>query len=920
MVFYQARGVDKSTVYFLACCCHRRAWVAVDALEVKRRIKLMRGLPALPHLAREAARCVPGRPADLEELAAIASFEPEVSRLLAREAPQARTVRDAVFLLGVDAVRRIAFTHAVPAMFPPAADAAHDRDMFWRHARLSGAYAAALARQTEAAHAPIAYVAALLHNIGRLALDTVAPEACAAIRAASAADNRTLVEAERRETGVDHTLAGKWLLENWGLPEPYIAAAWLHHHPPGALDETRYPVRLVELVRLAGLLAARTLESDERNGAVTADETALLKCLGLTEAAAQQVIDEQTAVAAQKPVSPPRITPPAATDTQRRLERRLGRLDLLERLHTHFAEARHVGGVLDALALHIRDAFHVPWGLCYAAETELACLEGRCWGEGQGPLTAFSLPLGGVSAAMSGDLDAALPAAFAAAAQDMQDGLLSGTTLESLVQRPGFIVAPMTAGGAQWGRIFLDTTDMPGGFTEEDFADMRLFARAAAVALARLRNVQTLQQRTEEMADALLAHEADFQWRLRSERLSGIAALAAGAAHEINNPLAVISGRAQMMLNRSSTGEDAHGLETIIEQSRRASRILTDLMQFARPPEPNLEPSVITFILRQVVASFRERLERRGIRIVEDYADRMPRVRLDRRRIEQVFIHLIVNAEKAMGGKGGVLTVRARASEDRRHVLLQFADTDPGVPPELRGRIFEPFYTTRAQGEGTGLGLAVCHGIIESHRGQISVGDEPGQGAVFHIALPAAADISAVAPRPAETAPERPAPRAAPRAPEREAAEAAPSPAEARAPAARGTGPALGRAPNEPRAILVVDDDVDLREVLKEIFQGRGYRALSASDGVEAAALLAGHRIDLVVLDIRMPRQDGLGVLRHIREQDPALPVIVVTGMATEDELREAAELGIRACLHKPFELKRLLAEIEEALGSRHAA
>lgn len=919
----------------------------MDALDVKRRIKLMRGLPALPHLAHETARCVPGHPADLEELAAIASFDPEVSRLLVREAAQARTVRDAVYQLGIDALRRIVFTHAIPAAFLPSSASALDRDLFWRHARLAGTYAAALAQRVATEHAAIAYVAAFLHNIGKLVLAVTAPEAYPRACASTLADDRTLIETERREVGVEHTLAGKWLLENWGMPDAYIAAAWLHHHPPGALDETRYPVRLVELVQLASLMARRSLDV---HGGAAQDELLLVKRLKLTEAVVRDIIEQQAAEAAPQAPVTPRITPPVGTDVQRRLERRLERLDRLERLHARFADARHIGAILDALAPGVRDAFHAPWGLCCAADVELACLEGRCWGESQGPMTALSVPLDAAPQATPEELDEALPGAIAALSENAQDGPLAGRALGALVQRPGFIVAPMTAEGVHVGRIWLDTTDAPAGFTEEDFADLRLLARAAGAAVARLRKVQALRERTEEMADALLERDEEFQRRLCSERLAGIAALAAGAAHEINNPLAVISGRAQMMLSRSFSGEDARGLETIIEQSRRASRILTDLMQFARPPEPHLEPSVITFILRQVVASFRERLERRGIRTVEDYADRLPRVRLDRRRIEQVFVHLIVNAEKAMADKGGVLTIRARASEDQQRVVLQFADTGPGVPPELRGRIFEPFFTTRPQGEGTGLGLAVCHGIVQSHGGAIDVGDEPGQGAVFTVVLPAT-DFSTVAPRTAaepvehpaqptstQVAPAEPAAGTASPSgaqpdistphfpsnkglePPRTPAPAPPSQFTAETRAATETAPPVARVPKEPRSILVVDDDVDLREVLKEIFQGRGYRALGASDGVEATALLAGHRIDLVVLDIRMPRQDGLALLRHIRERNPALPVIVVTGMATEDELREAAELGIRACLHKPFELKRLLAEIEEALGSRHAA
>ncbi len=914
----------------------------------------MRGLPALPHLARETARCVPGRPADLEELAAIASFDADVSRFLLRQAPQARTVRDAVFQLGAETLGRIVFTRSIPAMFSAAPESGFDCDLFWRHARLAAEYAVAIGEHCAGEYVSVAYVATLLHNVGKLALDAVAPEVYARVRNAAIAEGRGLIEAERRELGVDHTLAGKWLLENWGLHELYVAAAWLHHHPAGALDETHYPTRLIDLVQLAADAARRTLEAEDGAESAAQADPVLLKRLGLSEESLREALNRQTAntaVPTMADLSRPVFTSSPVADAQHRLERRLERLGLLERLHTQLADARHVAEVLNALGPHVREAFHVPSGMCCAVDLDLACLEGRWWADAQGPLTPLALPLHAPVNATPEQLDAALPAALDAVAEDAPDGVLRGTSLGELVRRPGFLVAPMTADGRHMGQLLLDTTDAPGGFTEEDFADLRLFARAAGAALARLRKVQALERRTEEMADAVLEREAEFQRRLRRERLAGIAALAAGAAHEINNPLAVISGRAQMMLNRTHSADDTRGLETIIEQSRRASRILTDLMQFARPPEPRLEPSVISFILRQVAATLRDRLDRQGIRVIEEYGDHLPRVRLDRRRIEQVFLHLIVNAEQAMTGKGGELAIRARPSADRRQVCIEIADTGPGVPPELRTRIFEPFFTTRPQGEGTGLGLAVCHGIIESHGGAIDVSDAPGQGAVFRVILPAAIDLAPAAAKPApvpsagrpvagradHAASEAVAPLAPsappPSRPARSAARLTPSqsgpirehrrpaPAEPRFDASSPSSAAvIARPATEPRSILVIDDDVDLREVLKEIFQGRGYRALAASDGVEAQALLAGHRVDLVVLDIRMPRQDGIALLRHIREHDPGLPIIVVTALATDDEIQEATELGIRACLHKPFELKRLLTEIEDALRSRHAA
>lgn len=912
-------------------------YVCVDVIEIKRRIKRMDRLPALPQLTREVIRSGP-ETADLEELAAIASFDPGLSRVLMQLAGDARSIRDAVLRLGLDALRRAILRMTLPPLFEPAGESALDRDAFWAHAGKSADYAAALARRVDPALVSTACCSAFLHNIGKLVLDLVTPETYASTLEYGAAGGRALLEAERRDLGVDHTLAGKWIAENWGLPEDCIAGIWLHHHPPGALDDTQYPVRLVELVRLAGSLAHASDEgTDSFEAFMSRLDVAVLNRLGIPRdglRAAVLEVESLDSPAGDRVPGVAAAEPYEDVGYLRRLERRVKRLDTLESLHLAMSGYQSLGAVLDASAEAVRAAFGVSWGLCCSADLELSCLEIRWWSDARAPISQIVIPLGDLGPEEA--LDQALPAALEAVASGDVREACAGTSLVEVVRRPGFTVVPITHEGRSMGQIAVDAGTAVPVFTEDDFADLRLFGRAAGVAVARIRATQQLQSRTEEMVDALGRREQDFRRRLRAARLAGIAELAAGAAHEINNPLAVISGRAQMMLNRTLPPEDAKGLETIIDQSRRASKILTDLMQFARPPEPRLEPSVINFVLRQVVATMRSRLERQGIRIVEHYQEPLPRVRLDRRRIEQVFVHLIVNAEQAMAGKGGVLTLRTGSDAERRRVHIEIEDTGPGVPLEIRDRIFDPFFTTRGQGEGTGLGLAVCHGVLESHGGAVEVGGEPGRGAVFTVSLPVAIDL----PAPVPQAPPRPRPEtedsadrpplgrpawsvmpAARHVPATPEPDLAPEPiiAESDAPPEE-VKHAEVQEPAQPPTILVVDDDVDLREILRETFQGRGYRALGAANGTEAMALLVGSKTDVVIMDIRMPRENGIDVLRAIRAYDTRVPIILITGMVTEEELREANTLDIRACLHKPFELKRLLAEIEEVFGSRSAA
>ena len=918
----------------------------MDAMELKRRIKRMQGLPALPQLAREVIRLGGDIAAEADELAAIASFDPELSRVLTRAANVA-SVRDAIFSLGQTGLVQTVLPYSVRRLFPEHTRTGFDMDVFWRHSVLTAELAQVLAAGLDPAWSRAAYGAGLCHNIGRLVLDLLLPQDTPLGDEWRGPDGRALLEAERRDVGIDHTLAGKWIAENWGLPEEYIAVIWLHHHPRGALDGTRYPVALVETVALASELAeARLGDASTADIVANASDTSLRR-LNLTRESLAEILGAAREDAGPAPMQRGVFVPSDDTAHLCRLERRVTRLETLEQLHRDVCGARNVAELLTRAACAIREAFPAAWGFCYATDDELQCIEVRWWPSRSDVIreATVSLPAhdsGGAAPA---------PTTLMTALESIQEGALRdephGTTTAEFMRRPGLVMIPINGERRVEGQVLLDTEGLATGFTEEDLGDLRWFARAAGLALMRLHATTIMQRNNEEMANALTAHELEFQRRLRAERLAGIARLAAGAAHEINNPLAVISGRAQMMLNRNLAQEEERGLETIIEQSRRASKILTDLMQFARPPEPKLDATVIPFLLRQITVTLRPRFGRKRIRIVEQFSEGLPRVRLDRRRMEQVFVNLMVNAEQAMADTGGTLTLRAFASEDRKRVCVEIADTGPGIPRELHERIFEPFFTTRPQGEGTGLGLAVCHGIIESHGGTIEILSDLGRGATFRVMLPAAADTVPFV-RPAaldkSDALHTPGQAAPALAREETASVTAPGKVISGKPdpvAAPVTGaqkpltapepeqqhdatpirPVLGTAQtSDSPAILIVDSDLDLREILKETFQGRGCRALGASDSVEAMALFAGYRLDLIILDISMPHRDGLALLRALRERDRDIPVVVLTGMATDEEIREALDLGVRACLQKPFELKRLLAEIDEALASRSAA
>lgn len=253
----------------------------------------------------------------------------------------------------------------------------------------------------------------------------------------------------------------------------------------------------------------------------------------------------------------------------------------------------------------------------------------------------------------------------------------------------------------------------------------------------------------------LLIEDITAQWDLeqrlaQAERLGSVGLLAAGVAHEVNTPLAVIANYTQMLAKQLGPGDPRAGMvETITRQAFRASEIVSHLLHFSRTSGARLEPLALNQVISDTLALAEHPLRSSGVRVVSDLAADLPAVAGNAGRLQQVFLNLILNARDAMPS-GGVLQMRTFAAGGA--VCAEVADSGTGIPAEARHRVFDPFYTTKAPdrsgpvpSSGTGLGLSVTYGIVQEHGGIIQVTGEPGEGACFRLEFPAlAADGAAV--------------------------------------------------------------------------------------------------------------------------------------------------------------------------------
>lgn len=232
------------------------------------------------------------------------------------------------------------------------------------------------------------------------------------------------------------------------------------------------------------------------------------------------------------------------------------------------------------------------------------------------------------------------------------------------------------------------------------------------------------------------------QQLLQADKLASIGQLAAGVAHEINNPLGIILGYTQLLIREEPEGtERLEDLKTIEKHTRTCKTIVEDLLSFARRSHTKKEPASLHDIIHEVLSVVRHNLELRRIEVETRFDPKVPALVVDKAKLSQVFMNLIMNAQQAIG-KDGRISIRTVLSDDRKHILVSVSDTGTGIDPKHLPLIFDPFFTTKSPGEGTGLGLSVSYGIVKDHGGEIFVESEPGKGSVFTVLLPVTAEPS----------------------------------------------------------------------------------------------------------------------------------------------------------------------------------
>jgi len=291
----------------------------------------------------------------------------------------------------------------------------------------------------------------------------------------------------------------------------------------------------------------------------------------------------------------------------------------------------------------------------------------------------------------------------------------------------GFVCVPLQNRGRILGALSLGRRT-PDPFTDAEVALLENVANQICLALDNAR----LYSETRRQLDDLQHAESQAA---EGARLSTVGRLAAGVVHEINNPLTVILGQAHLLMNDIERAEGRERLSVIIEETSRAARLLKSVLTLSRPRQLDRQQCDLDLEIRTVLALTQPQLEGAGVRVVTEL-DAVPAVWADADQVRQVFLNLVQNAVHAMAGQPTerVLTVRMRG--DVQRVFIEVLDTGPGIPPEALPRIFDAFFSTKAAGEGTGLGLWMSSDIVEQHGGHLRADTRAEGGAIFTLELP----------------------------------------------------------------------------------------------------------------------------------------------------------------------------------------
>lgn len=634
---------------------------------------------------------------------------------------------------------------------PEQEQAGNLRRELWRHGLGVACAAEMLAREAGVNEVVAkAFLCGLLHDIGKIALDACFPKSYSRVVKRVQKDGQCICDAEREILGLDHTVAGKYLLTRWTLPCSIIECAWLHHQPPQLLPMTvKHPV-LVRLIHLADGLVRREQIGfsgffDGDDGEATAAKLGLkpdtLKSIvdRLPEQMGQYArvigLDRSACRGMHGDRELARINV-SLRENNREMAVRSTFFDGLQRFNDGLTEQSEIGEVCAVAATTVKAMVGASEALVFVRADSPERL-----------LVGFSGTRAGAllwSAVQFDEVEAAQPlpdgrGAVSPRAASASDEWLWRRSSGVVAGHPLWCVRVGDGRGTEGAMLFaLDESRIAPWLKAE--AEWTALSTAIAHEISTARVRRNIEYANEELLDLQRRLQSAQKDMARSRSVSMVAEMAAGAAHELNNPLSVISGRAQMLLAHCQDPEQRRALSIIVEQAQNATTIVGDLMDFAKPAAPRPELQWLAALLESLCQHWRGQYALDQDQLPLSLMDAGVSVYADARQLREILEAVVRNAVEASPPESIRVEVNSpsRASDEQVRIVVR--DLGAGMTADVLEHAVDPFFSSRAAGRGRGLGLSRAHRLAGINGGRLWLTSKPGTGTTVVIELPTRAD------------------------------------------------------------------------------------------------------------------------------------------------------------------------------------
>lgn len=731
-------------------------------------------LPTLPAVAARLLQLTADDHAHTQEVIDLVASDPALTAKIISQCVSADkgirreviTIDKAVKLLGFDTIRNTVLSlkvlevfqmeDAEPAALPIQAGDEHtpepfDRAGLWTHALAVGILAELIAKAHPGQQdlpPDQAFVCGLLHDVGKLALDQVLPRSYARVVEVSKHKYINIAQAERQMLGIDHHTAGKRLADQWGLPHMIQDCIWLHGSPYDALPDLPHR-RMVGLIALSNAMVRRQMLGSSGNHSPTAETDAMIQRLGLSqqavESATTQLYHElkrrgQDMGLAEVPSEELLMASvQRANETLGRLNQQLsisskqaagqGRvLDTIAKFHGQARPGRTVQDVLEAVIDSARSLFgEGTYAVVYPIETSdrrEAWLFGQQISEGKTSYETIDPP---PSAPALSDMDAHEPAAMNLM------GLLPWVSehLHAAEQVGEVRLLPLSSG---WGTAALLIHDRPQLPAWHVLHPVLSTWGGSISAASQHEGVKRMGEALNEANSELALAQDEL---LKQQSLARLGEMAAGAAHEMNNPLAVIAGRSQLLSKSLPQGSrDQQAAQLVFQESHKLSDLITALHMFATPPTPESRPVEMLGLLDDIVRTARQARSKRerNIEITMGVKGELPIVHCDPAMVARALTELLLNALQANPKREVHLSAHTDLAS--ASVVLTVVDDGDGMDGRTMTYAFDPFFSSKPAGRQVGMGLSRAQQLINAHGGRVELDSRINQGTTATIVLP----------------------------------------------------------------------------------------------------------------------------------------------------------------------------------------